>query len=362
MIKYYRYSIDYHDQIIQFLKKEWISINTEKWSDYFRWKFMNNPLIENPPVFIAVEDDKVVGFRGLFVQKYVYNNNIFLIAQSSDSKVAASHRKRGIFRSLIDMTFEYCKENNIKFNLTLSSNENSTPIYMKLGWYPLRTKREMIKLSINTFLKKRRINNSDKNVYEYGGYSINEYNINNILDDKVIKELAKSAVHFENINKIHSVRDYNYYKYKLANPVSKYLVYTFYKNEELKGHLIVKKLNTLKYILKVSPLKIIDYHLHTNEEDKMLKVFLRKICLNSYLLRNSIVSVPLLTMDKKYERLFFNRGFLKESKYSDKLTGRRSIPFLIRPININADEWYIDDISVKKYSNWQLTGIDVDNA
>lgn len=133
MIKYVQYTDAYFDRTIDFLKREWKSINTDKWEKYFFWKYINNPYIRFPNIFVAVDRRDIIGFRAIFVQKFSYGNTVLLIGSGADARIAESYRGKGIYKALVDFGNNYCNNNNINYLLNLTSNKNSTPILMKLG-------------------------------------------------------------------------------------------------------------------------------------------------------------------------------------------------------------------------------------
>ena len=133
MIKYVQYDDAYFDRTIDFLKREWKSINTDKWEKYFFWKYINNPYIRFPNIFVAVDRRDIIGFRAIFVQKFSYGNTVLLIGSGADARIAESYRGKGIYKALVDFGNSYCNNNNINYLLNLTSNKNSTPILMKLG-------------------------------------------------------------------------------------------------------------------------------------------------------------------------------------------------------------------------------------
>jgi hypothetical protein len=362
MIEYVQYEDKYFYNTIDYLKKEWSSIPSDKWTEYFNWKYIKNPCTNDTAIFLALEVEKIVGFRAIFIQKFVYKDNELLIGSGADAKVATNFQKKGIYTNLIKLSHEYCKENKINYQLNLTSNNNSTPILLKLGWRPLRTKRELVKLSVNSFIPRYDITNKSLHSYYNKCYSVKEYYGEQILSNDVISEIIKSGDNIGENNTIHSLRDNTYYSYKLSNPISRYLVYTFYNKDEYIGHFIVKILSSMKYFPKVNYMKIIDYKIFNNRESEIFNVFLNTVCKTSPLLKYSILTIPLLTMDHHFEQTLKYKGFIKEGMISNIITGRKSLPILIRPTELMEENWLIDDKNIQDFRNWHLTGIDADNA
>jgi len=363
MIKYLQYNDAYFDRTIEFLKTEWKSIESHKWENYFTWKFLKNPYIQTPIVFLAFDNERIVGFRGIFVQKFVCNSTEILVGSGAEARVATTHQGRGIYRKLIELCDDCCEKNNILYQLILSSNLKSTPILIKLGWHPVRVKRELVRISVRSFIPTNRNTGENRNIYKYRNIIIKEYSGDRLLSDETVDELVESSRRNRRSDKIQSMRDEIFYKYKLSNPLSDFIVYSINQDNNLSGHIILKRLTSKKVLnINISVLKIMDFRLLPNIWNDAIKIFLKVICMRSTMLRNSIISIPLLTMDKTLENIFKNHGFIKENKLTDLLTGRRSLPFLVKPAANNEAVWYIENKNIKNYTNWDLTGLDVDNA
>jgi hypothetical protein len=360
MIKYIQYNDAYFDRTIDFLKREWKSINTDKWEVYFFWKYINNPYTCLPNIFVAVDRGDIIGFRAIFVQKFSYDNTVLMIGSGADARIAESYRGRGVYRALVDFGNNYCDSNNINYLLNLTSNKNSTPILMKLGWRPVRVKREMLRIGVNTFYPfYRKKKNDSPNYYKYRDIDIEEWHGESIISNEVITALVESNKLNGVPNKIHSIRDSQYYTYKLSNPVSRYFVFLCRKNGELAGHFIIKRLFDRSRVVYS---KIIDYQFKKNDAVYIIKAFLKAACSKSELLKNTFITVPLLTMDGETEFVFKHSGFLKEGRITDMVFGRTALPSLVRPTKLDEDRWYVDYKNIQDYRHWHLTGIDADNA
>jgi hypothetical protein len=363
MIEFIQYNDSWYDATIEFLKREWKSINADKWDVYFRWKYLENPYVNSPPVFLAVEGDRVVGFRGIFIQKFYYGEREVFIGSGADVRVSENRRGKGIYRNLIEEGYDYSLKNTIQYLLNLSSNTKSTPILLKLGWKPIRGKRELIKLAANSFNPRYRSTSSTNRTYQYKNLQIKEYAGELTKSEEVIGQLVLSSTLKSHSHILSNSRDREFYRYKLANPVSNYVVYTFHMDKNIAGHIIVKLLAQKKiFNIPFHVFKIIDFIYGDNYEASIMNGFFKKVCIKSDIMMNSILSVPLLTMSNYYESIYKKYGFIKENRLTDKLTGRTSLPFLVKPTENSNNAWYIEGKSILDYTHWHLTGIDVDNA
>lgn len=217
----------------------------------------------------------------------------------------------------------------------------------------------MLKIGLNTFYPFHRKIYDSPNYYRHNDIDIEEWHGESVTSSEVVDALVVSNKLNNIQDKIHSIRDSQFYSYKLSNPVSRYIVYLFRKNGEPAGHFIIKRLyNNYRSVYS----KIIDFQLKKYNENAIIKSFKKAVCPKSKLLKNTLITVPLLTMGEATEHLFRRSGFVKEGKITDMLFGRSALPFLVRPTKLDEDRWYVENKNIQDYKHWHLTGIDADNA
>ncbi|MFN2438281.1 MAG: GNAT family N-acetyltransferase [Chitinophagaceae bacterium] len=77
---------------------------------------------------------KAAAYYGVFPVQLINNQMIIQAAQSGDTMTDPQHRKKGLFTHLAQLTFESCREKNIKIVFGFP-NENSYPGFIKrLNW------------------------------------------------------------------------------------------------------------------------------------------------------------------------------------------------------------------------------------
>jgi hypothetical protein len=65
-----KYRPDYKQSLIDFLKYKWNDLDECERKQRFEWRYLQNPYQKKPYVYLAVDNDTVVGFRGAVTQLF----------------------------------------------------------------------------------------------------------------------------------------------------------------------------------------------------------------------------------------------------------------------------------------------------
>ncbi len=268
-----KYSSEYKPQVVALQAQLW-GANVDNNIAYFEWKYEQNPFAQEVPAIIALHQGNVVAFRGFFPQKWCAEDGAVMKAFSpADLVVDEAHRRRGLFGAMTKASFEIYEDSNIRFFVNLSSNEKSSPGYLKFGWKPLMERRYLVRYSwrgsvlrlihhalrliapksLWSFLKRIKaarssgrvasaespVASSDvvaraDTVFEYGEYQVVdsvEYKFDEI-------ELFCKGLGDGRIAHLHS-RDYM--KWRFQSPRHNYQFIYLYKAEVLCGYLILAR-------------------------------------------------------------------------------------------------------------------------
>ncbi|MBY5978954.1 GNAT family N-acetyltransferase [Ferrimonas balearica] len=122
------------------------------WGDihFFQWKYTNNPFGDNI-VQYSVEDDQVVSSR-IFMRWTMHDGEqAFRCYQATDAATLASHRGKGLFKTLTLACLDQMEEGDFVFNFP---NQNSFATNIKLGWKSVENIRPLIVPTVNLFTGK----------------------------------------------------------------------------------------------------------------------------------------------------------------------------------------------------------------
>ena len=153
MIDYILYDEEQHlNGVVKLEKILWTNHSFDQLKEIFKWKY---PVSKGRAKgFVALSDGVVVGFRGLFIQNYKYNDEVVPVAVLGDAAVDPAYQGKGIFSNLTRIAIETCRDEGILYILGLSSNSKSSPGYLKMGWRPLIRKKFYIGFSITNLIRR----------------------------------------------------------------------------------------------------------------------------------------------------------------------------------------------------------------
>jgi GNAT superfamily N-acetyltransferase len=136
---------EFYPQVIDLLKYLLGSYKKRN-TDYFKWKYIDNPNLEYSPGIMALYNGKVVGFRGYCPLQFRINDkrDSILSLIPGDTCVHPDHRRKGL--SVI-MDNKVAEEyiGKYSFFLNMTATKNSLPRYLKMGYHSLISKEYLTK-------------------------------------------------------------------------------------------------------------------------------------------------------------------------------------------------------------------------
>src|ERR1051325_704305 len=103
-------------------------------SDYFKWKYLDNPA-GKVVAFEALHEGKPAGFYGVIPEFYIINGERVKIHQSMDTMTHPNYQKRGLFTRLANLTYDRVAETEGGVNLVGIAGGNSLyGLINKLNW------------------------------------------------------------------------------------------------------------------------------------------------------------------------------------------------------------------------------------
>jgi len=351
---------DYH-QVIDMLSNIW-KCSREKAELNFIWKYDRNPISKKVFRFVVLDNEKVIGFRGFFLNKIESNSESFESLSPSDMFIKKEFRRQGLFRKLTSYSMEeISKDNKVKFFLNLSSNQYSVPGYIKMGWKVLSGKKMVYSKSFSGLLEGKWL---DKlmasplryfiNLSDYYSFFLHSKSANGYIEiTRSVKEKEMSKLsNLQTFNKFHIVKNIDYYSWRLNNPLEKYYnVYYRDNNSKINCFMTLKKGIYNDFI-------IVNYGFsHVSKFQELLKSFYSKIKIN-YIRTYGFFS------DKDIKKVFMNSNFYSNS-FLKKINPRYdNVSFLIRPVgdHHNSSSWIFDGKEIDYIQNWYLQPIDSDGV
>ena len=206
---------------------------------YLRWKFLENPYFPEPLVQVAVQDERVVGFRGAMGTCWEVGERRHVLPQGADLMVDPDFRRRGIARALHRAQLEALPGLGIDVTLSLSAGTMGTAVARASGW------RVLASLDATRFSRRRQttfrrvvrrgriaarliagaaLRSGRSPADPFGGLDRRADDTVRIVDQAVADELAAIAARSAPGARLRHVRDAEYFAWRLRNPLSEYRV------------------------------------------------------------------------------------------------------------------------------------------
>lgn len=340
-IIFVKYTCSFRDAALQLLSQLWMHLKPEEQKACFHWRYEQNPYAKNALIYLAVDGDKVIGFRAFVEQTFISGASLPIkLFTPADAIVLPAYRRQGIFYALgvaaLNTIRESTNEQCIVVNL--SSNEYSTPANIKHGWLATNgIKRFAIKVSLkNYFLRK--ITHAIKPNNTHCSKNGFIFEISSILKPA---DMAKCARNYRLPGKISHIRDVAYFKWRYSFQSEKFFFSYCYKDDEIMAYIVLEKVSDTQYLL--------------------LEFFAKDSATLAKTIHHVInrVQIPFLrtwVLNDSDLRLLSYCGFIPAPVKLWHLLGKKRLPILVRPINniFRDDDFFINGKDSRDINNWQF--------
>lgn len=225
------------DDVSGFLALDQAVWNRDRSRDWFEWKYVDNPYAAAVPIFVAERGDEIVGARPFMVFRLRAGDETRLAYQPSDTMVHPDHRRRGLFTRMTERAIEHYADGppSLFFNFP---NSQSLPGYRKLGWRPVGNRATYYRVQNPASLLSERTNDIRMRLLGRVGTSVARCycharsrlsgRVANVTverrpgaDPTLLSDLYRRRVP----DRIHAVRDEQFYRWRLASPAWKRATY-----------------------------------------------------------------------------------------------------------------------------------------
>ncbi|HBO05945.1 MULTISPECIES: GNAT family N-acetyltransferase [Bacteroides] len=342
------YTEDYFEQCADIERYLWKE-DLEGRKMRFDWTYHKNPNYNKCLSTIAVtSDNEVVGFRGIFLNKFIIGEKSEVVAQICDTVIIPSARKQGLFSKMNRFSIDVLRKEGIK--LILDTGPSWIPYYgnKKIGFVDLIPLRHMYDFSWGRILKER-LFGFQENFHNTSNIEIVKSGIKYKITDSLSDKEIQSIYVLDRSGTIHSSVDSDNLKWRMTRTNKFYrFVQAFDANDVLLSFLMLSSTD-----LKDFNLGLVLY----SDENYVEKsyYFFRRYCRPTEVL------------------VWKPEGDVSESKLLKKL-GFYTIPFLHRirktppslVYSLQCDKtgeinWEINGINVLKANSWNLRKLDLDS-
>lgn len=272
--------------------------------EYFKRHVEMDPFFDVNGIFVAIDNNKIVGSVRVFRRKIYFNQDFLTLGGIGEVCTLEEYRKQGIAGKLIDRAIEYMHENGINISMLLGDQH----LYQKKGWEFYSPK-----ISVCLIDKPKKCNNIRRVSYENDIRVINsiyhEYNKSSIGPIKRNEKYYSNWIKAEN-------KDVFVYD---ENGIAGYIIIE-HKNDEI---------------------RVLDYASNSTKTN-LFMLFIRHI--------KSEFDASKVTFPYKIKHSLKQVKVLKPNFYMMKLI----TPFKIGSENIQNTEDLIKKIEVDKYVFWEI--------
>lgn len=131
-----QYTPDLREQVCKLQKLMWCT-SIERNATYLDWKYLHNPYITDPLIYLALSRDQVVGMRAMFGTYWEAEDytDKYVLPCAADTVINPDHRDRGLFQELTDYAMSDLRERGYRHVLNFSpSYQNYVVSVLTMGW------------------------------------------------------------------------------------------------------------------------------------------------------------------------------------------------------------------------------------
>lgn len=339
-------------ELVELFNCVWGGMTAELW----KWKHLQNPLLDVAPTIVAWDNDNIVGANCFMPAIYLIQGIPCKVVQSCDSMIHPNYRGQGIFTKILCAAEEYYSSYGYKFMIGFP-NEKSFPGLMKAGWEHLCDLNQSV-LFQNSFpvLKKRLpdilakflsipIDKYHVIKSKRSDHSFSDFNV------KILDECPQSLIDISrkrDLDIYHMQLSQNYLKWRLDSKVETEYRYIIVDDDVVPIAYSIVSLPSLSSNYKIS--RIIDFDLY--QENIRVMGFLLATSVEYLTQYSDAIHVPLYTGSKSFKRVLRNHGFIS----FNMLPNIFKIPLMVKLLHESFGR------EINKQSKWKINFIDADTA
>lgn len=335
-IKIVKYEEKYKESLLDLLKYIWPNINNKEIKERFEWRYERNPYDKEPYIFLAMDNDKIAGFRAFVLQHYQIGGKIFIIFSPADTIVHEDYRRQGIISKLNTVSINFI--NNVfkgdrVFLTNLSTSAISMPAYLKQNWHRVNHKKTYsYKVSLKFFFTNKS-NNDDTTTLIRDGCCIE------ISSSLYSSQLGLFVSNNRNHNKFSNIRDESFFSWKYSYQPSKYKYIYCRRDDEMIGYLIVKQLKGKRFSL---------------EEFDATEYSIFRLMVSVVMKELSIQVLRTWSFSGRDNAWLRKSCFFTEPAMIFRLFGKERLPILVRPTTQKPsdDDFKVNDCDIRNIKNW----------
>ena len=341
-IDYIKYSIEHKEATLKLLAFLWTHLDVQHRRQLFAWRYEQNPFATRDYMYLAISGNQVVGFRAFVTQIIECKGKQVAGLTAADAVVHPEFRRKGIFSGLIRFFLNDARDNpageTIIYNL--SSNEYSTPGYLKLGWQATSGLKRFA-LHYDPLQHFRlRVGKPKGSEIKFGVHHLKGATLE-ISTMVYAEEMGELAERHSPEPEIRCIRDTAYFNWRYAFRDKTYIFVYFRVQGRLESYLVLNKVSNSQFLLWE----------YAATNTPALKTTIKSSV--------RIIGIPFLRawVLSCYDSARLRRcGFMSAPTKLWNLLGKKRLPVLVRPVGLTVleDNFFVDGVDIRDIENWQL--------
>lgn len=367
-------------EIVQYtpaLKETLVELQTHLWSSdralnaaYLEWKYERNPYSSEPLIWLAMNQGKAVGMRGVFATKWQVGStgHTLLIPYPDDLVIDPKYRNQGLIAKIMNVLLNDLSKRGFGFVLNLSAGPVTTLSSLAMGWQSTGSMEPMtlkgpdpLGLKLRQKLSKTpllwRLVQGSRSPYSktqkdpflkldrkqrFGQKFRNGFSVERLPQPEAMAALVNRLAYD---GRLRHVRDVEYLKWRFQNPLRSYRFLFAWKEGQLRGYLVLQS-----YVSDLSDkrrVNLVDWE----GEDLETKAQLLQTAVQQGQFQDLFTWAG--TFSSEVKQILQGAGFVpieqtREQKYRNYVLVRRTED------RVPGSDWVVAGKNLLEMNNWDL--------
>jgi GNAT superfamily N-acetyltransferase len=238
------YRPDLKAQVIELQKHLW-SPSADLNSAYFDWKYLRNPYLQQPLIYLSMCDGQAIGMRSFFGVCWEAGNppTRHPALYADDAVIAPAYRNRGLMPQIMKAALEDLAQRGYDFAFNLSASPITLLASLSAGWRsagwvaPMR-RQPWLKFPVRGSAMR------SQTLADIGAARVQRvldaHRAVSLQEHPRCADMAELVLRLGSGDRIRHVRDCPYFEWRFQNPLSRYR-FLFHDTDCLQGYLVLQE-------------------------------------------------------------------------------------------------------------------------
>jgi GNAT superfamily N-acetyltransferase len=339
--RFVHYHPKYNDGIINLQTGLWSSDLTTN-SAYLAWKYEQNPYLNKPLIYLALENNHVVAMRGFHGAQWKIGESgqIITLPCAGDTIIAPEHRGRGLLRQMVQYESTDSALTAFPYALSFSTTPLVYFCLLSEAWQSIGAYNTLARISpIEKFYRlKKWVHQRKATVSRFWRAAA----IQTSLESRV-EDMATLVARTAQPGKIRQHKDSRFYAWRYRSPLSRYQFF-YWQEAALEGFLVVRR----PHHPTIGPVQLVDW---AATDSGILTALLEAALHDAGFGGTQIWSA---TLPQAMVAALAQRGFRPAESSAAGTEYRPSILARRLKATPGDDKWSLGTLDLTDLENWEL--------